>query len=274
MNLLARMMDFVRRHNGYGFPRVGPAYHFFKRLLPERITTVLFPGVVIELNLKDETHLSTYWRGPRFEQPTPSVLAQWGRAGASVFFDIGANYGFFSYWMLWQCPHISVCAFDPHPANHAIILQTRERNGLSRLRAVPLALGDKKETAVLRYGTTDCGHSTLAPHPALGSTGCSIVDVVTFDDWCAREHLVARAGQWIAKIDVEGYELKVLRGMQKALSQKAFSGLVVEINPYTLSLMNTRPTDIFDLLRGFGYRPMRVRVRPRDTMNTFFVPDD
>lgn len=266
-------MDFVRRHSGYGFPRVGPAFHILKRFLPERITTVLFPGVTIELNLRDETHLSTYWRGPRFEQPTPSILAEWGKEGASAFFDIGANYGFFSYWMLWQCPVISVYAFDPHPINYAIMLRTRERNSLTRFHAVPRALGDKVGTAVLRHGTSDCGHSTLAPHPMLGSGGSTVVEVVTFDAWCGEEHLAARSGEWIAKIDVEGYELKVLRGMREALSRKAFRGLAVEINPYTLSLMSTRPNEISELLREFGYRQMQVRVRPCDTINAFFVPD-
>lgn len=271
-NILVTALDYLRRCSGYRFPRVGPAYHILKHLLPKKVDTLLFPGIRLELDLEDETQLSTYWRGPRFERPTPKILASWGKAGAKTFFDIGANYGFFSYWMLWQCPNLAVYAFDPHPLNYQIMLTAKKRNALERFYPVALALGDERQMATLRHGLTDSGHSTLAPHPQLAATSRTMVTVVAFDDWCAERSLVAQAGEWVAKIDVEGYEKKVLLGMRKALAQKAFCGLVVEINPYTLSLMDTNPSEILHLLCDFGYRPLNIRIKRRDTMNMFFVP--
>jgi hypothetical protein len=46
-------------------------------------------------NLHDGTQKTTYWQGARYEHPAARILANWIRDGA-VFFDIGANYGFFS----------------------------------------------------------------------------------------------------------------------------------------------------------------------------------
>jgi hypothetical protein len=131
-------------------------------------------------------------------------------------------------------------------------------------------------TMVLRTGADDSGHSTLGLHPGLIGRAFD-VPVVPFDVWMKKSGLrLPSAPTWIAKIDVEGFECHVLRGMRAALQAHAFVGLMIEINPFTLSLFGQEPVDVFSFLDEMGYvsgeRHKLQGLRPGDWFNAFFVP--
>ncbi len=95
----SKALEFVRRCCGYRFPRLGRQAVTVSRskLAPERVHTELLPGISAELDLSDEVQRATYWQGERFEYPALQILNEWISSGATQFFDIGSNYGFFSY---------------------------------------------------------------------------------------------------------------------------------------------------------------------------------
>jgi FkbM family methyltransferase len=198
-----------------------------------------------------------------------------------VFFDIGANYGFFSYLMLSRFP-VQVHAFDPSPRNYRQLVTTKSQNQLSGFHPHHLGLSDKEDVLTLHLGIQDQGHSTFVAHPGLEKAEVSQCRVSRFDSWLsARTDLspLAASPRWIAKIDVEGYELKALRGMEESLRKRLFIGLVVELNAYTLSLAGARPGDISEFLAGCGYinygdTAAGKKFPLHKAPNGFFVPDD
>jgi FkbM family methyltransferase len=58
----------------------------------------------------------------------------------------------------------------------------------------------------------------------------------------------------LVKIDVEGAELKVLRGMQRLLVERRIRRLVVEITPHFLGRFDDSREQLFDYLAGLGFR--------------------
>ena len=104
------------------------------------------------------------------------------------------------------------------------------------------------------------------------------IPVLTFDQWVERAGLVQpKPGEWIAKIDVEGFELRVLAGMNDALRKGAFRLLVVELNEFTLALTGSAPKLLREFLRDRGYAELRTtgdagRRKLARTCNGFFVP--
>ena len=270
------LAEFLRRRLGYRFPPLGgAAFRAAFRLLPPVAGVELLPGVRAELNFADATMRATYWQGSRFEHPTPAVLLQWARSGATHFFDIGSNYGWFSYWLASQSPALDVHAFEPNPRTFARIEAILAANSaaLGRMRAWNLGLSDEAGRLVLHPGHEDSGHSTFGAHPDLIGSGGDIaeVEVQTFDQWRRIVGLeLPPVPRWLAKLDVEGFEAKVLRGMAEALAARAFAGLVVEMNEFTLGFCGSSPAEVMSLLSSHGYR-RRKDIGP-ESGNAFFEP--
>ena len=63
--------------------------------------------------------------------------------------------------------------------------------------------------------------------------------------------------KWISikliKIDVEGAELLVLKGLQKTLEEKKVAALIVEISKWTISRFGTTVEEIVYFLRKYGF---------------------
>ena len=276
-SITGRLLEWIRRKNDYQFPRVGPlGFRLARSIFPDRIDSELFPGLFIELNLHDKTQLATYWHGTRFEHPTASILADWCK-DASVFFDIGSNYGFYTYCLYTRCPSLEMYAFEPNPLTYEIVRKTKERNAMARFHPFQMGLSDKPAILDLHPGTDDSGQSTFGPLPEFAKRSIAKVEVLPFDEFCLREKLnFPPRPAWVAKIDVEGFDLKVLHGMKRALTAKAFKGLSVEMNESNLSYCEASTTAIREFLREHGYRTKFPPFSDGNikTDNEFFVPID
>ena len=84
------------------------------------------------------------------------VLDRWKPA---VFWDVGANIGYYS-WLVRQHPTVrQVLLFEPDPTNYALIMKTIQRNGIQDCRAMQVALSDR------------CGEARPLADRASGATG-------------------------------------------------------------------------------------------------------
>lgn len=269
-NLPLQAQLVLRRWSGYRYQVRGT--RLISRVSPS-VDVELFKGLRIGLDLRDATQLATLIEGPRYEEPTPAVLRQWGRAGASLFVDVGANFGFYSYWMTTECPNVAIYAFEPDVRTFEVIARTKSRNDLDRITPIQLGLSDRRARRRLRLGAQDLGHSTFGEHPALEGVSAAPVQLDSFDGWRRGAGIeLPSAPRWICKIDVEGYEERVLDGMEEALRAQAFLGLAIEINEYTLEICGSSPDAIYRLMERASYRPLdkESSVGP----NAFFVPRD
>lgn len=279
--MMVSIIEAVRRACGYKFPPLGGLVHrTILGLLPDVANVELFPGVRAELDMRDQTDRTTYWQGSRFEKPSPQILLHWLKSGTrvSAFFDIGSNYGFYSCWVLSACPEIEVFAFEPNPQTFARLEKIRDMNNLTRLHPYNLGFSNEACLLPLHPGQEDSGHSTFGAHPALSKETIATVPVTRFDTWREQNNLPLPAkAEWLAKVDVEGFELRVLTGMEASLKAKAFKGLIVEVNEFTLRFCRTKPADLFAFLRDCGYAsrdrgPADKHFATGEIGNAFFQP--
>jgi FkbM family methyltransferase len=134
-----------------------------------------------------------------------------------VLYDIGANLGFFALvGARLVGPEGHVYAFEPAPRNAAAIRENASLNGLSEVVTIERAVGSAAGRDRLLL-VEDLSWSRLESrgwHPATEET--IEVDVVAIDD-------LVRAGEIpppdVVKVDVEGSEIDVLRGMRETLSE-------------------------------------------------------
>jgi len=173
-------------------------------------------------------------------------------------------------------------AREPNPINHRQLEAAKSRNGLTKLHLQCFGLSDEETLLTLRHGIRDQGHSTfLANAPGREKADTTECRVVRFDDWIATRDeflpLPAAPG-WIAKIDVEGFEPRVLRGMEDSLRRRRFLGLCVELNASTLSLAGASRDDVRGFLAECGYTALENTPAGRQwplhrAPNGFFVPE-
>lgn len=268
-----RVLEFMRRRFGYAFPRLGNrAFKLFFELVPKHVHTELVFGIFADLDLSDEVQRATYWQGERYEFPMLKILNSWVRDGVTEFFDIGSNYGFFSFALLRRNTHLNVKAFEPNPVTFAHLTEIKSRNELDRLKVWNLGLSDQCGKLGLRRGVADSGHSTFGQHPDLAAGDTELIEVLDFETWRDRNVVaIPPELRWIAKIDVEGFEMKVLSGLRYALERRAFRGIAVEVNAFTLGFCGSKPEDIYSFMASVGYQPVSESTGPKGG-NEFFVP--
>jgi FkbM family methyltransferase len=145
--------------------------------------------------------------------------------------DVGAHAGQYSLLMAARCGRSgSVVSFEPDPYARAVLQRNVDLNpGIKPPTVEALALSDTSGRSVL-YSNGGNSQSSLVRsavdpegtlHPeALG------VDVTSLDDYLG---LRPHRPRWV-KIDVEGAEIRVLRGAGRLLASDA--GILCELHPY------------------------------------------
>lgn len=140
-----------------------------------------------------------------------------------VFFDIGANIGFYTCFAAAQA---SVVAFEPAPPNVGRIRDNLRQNG----RAADIhevALADEPGTATINRAALTPGYpfATFAPETANGET--FEVEVDTGDRLIERGVVPQPT---VVKIDVEGAEPLVIEGMRSALTDNDCRRVYCEVH--------------------------------------------
>jgi FkbM family methyltransferase len=166
----------------------------------------------------------------------------------SVLWDIGANFGLHAVTLARLVPEATVVAFEPNPAEHARLFRHRAAN-TPHLITSSLALSDSAGLLPLHLGPEgNSGMTTLAPWSQASYSGTVMVYAATGDSLISSGSLPAPT---VIKLDVEGHESAVLRGLARALAHPSCELVVFEDSP-------DEATPVKQLLRaaGFSLRPL------------------
>lgn len=196
----------------------------------------------------------TRWRAETLLTKEP-VTIDWikSMAKGEVLFDVGANVGGYSVWAGVQ--GIKVYSFEPEAQNYSLLVQNLMLNSIEA-NAYCLALSDERTLGSLYLSELTAGGSchsfneavgpNLTPRPGLkqGCFGLSIDELVNAG-LPHPDHV---------KIDVDGFEFKVIKGATKTL-QKGVRSLLVEVN---LSLEEHQ--QMLQFLQELGYQFSQAQV--------------
>lgn len=188
------------------------------------------------------------------ELPVQAALAR-HLAPGSVFYDVGANVGFFTVIasrLVGAVGH--VYAFEPVPENAAYIelnLRLNNCRNVTVVRKAVAALAGRGELWMAEYAGGGALTTAAVPPDANGRID---VDIVAIDD------LVFACG-WrppaVVKIDVEGSEVDVLRGMRRTLREKR-PIVVYEVDDACAAGLQQKYQAAEDLLKSLAYHVERL----------------
>jgi FkbM family methyltransferase len=222
----------------------------WRRLPAADPATVWMPGVPdFTICGSEPRRRQLQWLGvasdERESMPVWSGLA----ARASTVVDIGANVGTYTFVACASSPHCRVIAFEPVPELARYLDQTIRDNGwTARCESREVALSDHVGRASFNSTGQLGTMSSLSPDGFRGKRGELIsVRVSTLD-----QELGSLDAIDLVKIDVEGFEPDVLRGMTKTLSRQHPTVLVecLPDGPYV---------EVGEILAAYGYRLFHLR---------------
>ncbi|MET4481495.1 FkbM family methyltransferase [Bradyrhizobium sp. F1.13.3] len=203
-------------------PILGPlAKHFYYALrgadaLPTEVTCEMLGGYKLLLQPARDEFERRMYRDREYEPATLSLLDKVLRPGDTMV-DVGANLGLMSIHAAQRVTSNGrVVAIEPHPVYFKRLVDNVSLNGIKNVVAVNSAAGSAIEQRTI-YDSPDVniGRSSLID-PGVGGMVAGQVTVDTLD------HLLSDArvrDVRLLKIDVEGFELEVLKGASETLKQ-------------------------------------------------------
>lgn len=179
--------------------------------------------------------------------------------------DVGANIGYTaSVFARAVSNEYSVYAFEPDPENFAQLAALSQSCCHSgRIKPVHAAVGAHEGTLQIWYNQAhhaDHRVVTAKFKDALQGSGTQHSVAQWSIDGFVSQKL---AGEKIAfvKIDVQGYELPVLQGMQAVLRDNPGLVLAIEIAPQHIDELGFDSDQILDLIESAGFQLYRLELR-------------
>lgn len=179
--------------------------------------------------------------------------------------EIGANIGLTTAILGKSFPGSSFLSFEPDPQTFGFLQETIVANNLSNCTPYQLALGDRAGELTFMSDPNDSSGNRLAPSGTALGGGNRTMKVDRLDDFLIQEGFPKVD---FIKLDVEGYEMEVLRGATKTLHTFRPS-VYLEFNSFTLiAFGNHNPRELLDYLRqNFPYVYRFKEVTPLPIQN-------
>ncbi len=233
----------TRTHYGGLISKIPPK-HVHHRSKAIRRTTV--NGINYSVDLSDLVGWYAFWG---FQFASRQRLYSLIHPGDTVL-DIGANLGEVSLNAARMVGDAGkVFAFEPFPANFRKLQENAALNCFSNLSLINKALGSEATTLSM-FSPQDGneGMNRISSSASPGSDETS-VDVITLDDFVDDEALKKID---LIKIDVEGFEMNVLKGAIKSL-QKFKPKLFVEVTDEYLTEQGSSASELINFLLNQDY---------------------
>jgi FkbM family methyltransferase len=230
------------------------ATHMLQRLdivVPVHLTS----GDVLYVDLANAVGRTIWFRKTYLSERHITALVESCLQPGDVFFDVGANVGFFS---LVACRKVgqtgAVHAFEPLRQVATLIRRTVAANHVTNMTVVEAAVGKRSGVAQMA-SMTDSGYSHLlegASHIDAQRGGWHAVSVktVSLDEYVDQ---VVRTPPRLIKIDIEGAELQAFGGARSTLSDPAGPDVICEVGAAQLARFGHHPNEVFDLFESLGY---------------------
>lgn len=242
------------------------------RLVPAKSTTLLNAAqrYVDRFNGDNDSNPSTNGEEWLLHKELPVLRGKEG-----VVFDVGANIGNWSRYCLGVVPDLRMHLFEPSAYTFKK-LQSSEWPIAVKLNN--FGLGERKEQLLINIVGDGSGMNSIhqrhgAKHVEIeAGMSTEAIQIQTIDAYCAENGITHIH---FLKIDVEGYEMAVLKGSSYMLSKQKIDLIQFEYGGCNLDA-RVYLLDIWNLLQSYGYAigkisPNRVEMigKYQQSLETF-----
>lgn len=209
------------------------------------------------VDLREWSDRLTFFLKRWYDLETAVLVEALIRPGDRVL-DVGANYGHFTLAAAAATgPGGDVLAIEPNPVAHARLATHVALNRLTQVRVRQIGLSDEAGELDLRIPGVNSGEASFAGSDYADATRVTCA-VLTGDA------LVDMARVDFVKIDVEGFETRVLRGLAATLTASRPLVLTEMVDAHLVRAGASRG-ELIDIMSSAGYRGFQLVPGPRGT---------
>ena len=170
--------------------------------------------------------------------------------------DVGANDGGFAKSVVRRFPDAALHCFEPLPGPADALRRWASSSGFSRITVHEIALSDREGEAEIIEHVDHSASSSLLPLTAEGASlfpfaarsEKRLIRLTTLDAWAAAQP--GSLGRSLLKLDVQGFEDRVLRGGGRTMS--SVDACIVEVSIARLYDGQARFVDLVNALNEAG----------------------
>lgn len=225
--------------------------HAILRCVYRNQLTIMWDDFLITGGIEHRHYLAALVRG----QMEPGTLRVFRRLvpRGGVVVDVGAYLGVFTLVAARLVgDNGKVLALEVDPRSLPFLKQNIDQNGfVGRTQIIEVAASDTCGTAVFFLNEGGGSASSLV-RPRSGYQKIQ-VPTARLDDLTANLPRVD-----VMKIDVEGAEVRVLRGAKRLLSRNSDISIICEVNPSALEAGGSSPQELIGVLKEFGFEVFQI----------------
>ena len=229
--------------------------YFFSKLFPSNThypkytyRTVSRNGVKYHLDISDYQEYLIYFD---LKEDSSEPFLEYAPLKEGVFIDIGANIGQTSMNLSKKLGKIAhkIYAFEPIPSTYEKLKYNILLNNFSSIEIFNIALGNEEDIMKMEMSCpTNSGGFKMTPKNSIIKNEWVQVLQKKLDDFYKLDNPI----QFI-KIDVEGYEIEVLKGAEQII-KKYTPVMVIELNDLNLKRQNSSAKELVSYVKELGYK--------------------
>ena len=186
-------------------------------------------------------------------EPLETELVKSAIRPGDVVLDVGANIGYYTLLFARLAgANGMVYAFEPDPANFALLRENVERNGYRNVALIQKAVTDRPGIGRLYLSDTNPGDHRF--YPSGDDRPAVAVEAVTLDQVFERHQGLFN----FVKFDIQGSEAAALEGMRGLLGRHDRLTLVTEFWPFGLARAGVSPADYLAQLLELGFELFEI----------------
>lgn len=261
---------------------------FFRKLkakitpLPKSVLQKKINGVIFEFDFSYDPYIKEIYFYI-YEIETIRLMRKLLKEG-DIFIDIGANIGFLSAIAMGLVGKTGqVHSFEPVPKHFYKLKRLATANSSYNFIVNQCAMGEREGKGMLDItNLSNIGWNTMVPDFMSSETKKETIEVTTrrMDNYL-KENKLDKVR--LIKIDTEGYEFNVLKGLNNYFENNAYRpAIICEIAPSACSLLGYTLEQLREYMRKFGYEAFAIEnantkiniTHLKKTTNVIFIQEE
>ncbi len=253
MNLFIQLAKPFGNRGLSRYPGVRGIYRLLSRhLIPEGISTVRYDGFIMDIDRRAYPEM-LIGDGSKYLPVETKIFKSMVKPGMTIL-DLGAAMGYYTLAAARLAgPTGRVYAFEPSPKSFKLLEINVERSGLKNIILVNKAVSNIAGITKLYISKSNPLENSLGR----GRASSIFVEVPTI----TLDGFLGTAKVDIIKMNIEGAEPLVLRGMEGIIEENRNLVMIVEIDPKALRGLGLSQEDYINALqRNFNLQVISMRL--------------